>query len=442
MPAVAYRARVVLPISAPPVADGAVVVEDGQVVAVGPARELAGRASREYRVDGVLLPGLVNARTRVEHTDAAGVTFSGGHERWRDAVAARTRGWDEARVGRSAQRGVHALLRAGVTCNGDVVGVGPAVPALTRAGLMGDSWIEVEGVDERGHDPLVTALERSLGLPAPGRRVGITVPGPEAVGTGVLQALTELAARHDAPLCVPAARSRGEVAAITHGSGPLAAAAVQRGLGMEWLEGGAQLDPVSYLDACGVLAPGATVAHAIHIDADDAALLAARGVTVVVASRAAARTRLGAPPLALYAEAGVTVALGTDDPAASGDVDVLAEAQAFASAARITGLSTWPTSVGALPLPEAALRLVTVDGAAALGWGDRAGAIAPGRRADLVGVEVDADPDHAAAAVVSRGPGRQVLTVVGGVQRARRSSADVPWTEHDPREGDGDDVPW
>ena len=436
MPAVAYRARVVHPVIAPPIRDGAVVVDGGEIVAVGPARDLVGRAAREHRVDGVLLPGLVNARTRVEHTDAVGVTFAGGHERWRAAVEARTRHWDEARVGRSAQRGVHALLRAGVTCAGDVVGVGPAVPALTRAGVAGDSWVEVDGVDQRGHDALIAALEQTLSLPAPGRRVGIALPGPHAVGTGVLQALVELATRRGAPLHLPAAASRAETAAIAQGSGPLAAAAVQRGLEMEWVDGGAGVGPVAYLDACGALGAGTSVVHAIRADADDLALLARQGVAVVTAVRAAARTRLGAPPVRAFADAGVPLALGTDDPAASGDVDVLAEAQAFVSSARIAGLATWPGPGGPRPLAEAALRLVTTDGAAAMGWQERAGALEVGRRADLTAVEVDADPDRVADAVIDHGAGRQVLTVVGGVRRARRDRADVPWPQHDPREAD------
>ncbi|QBI20356.1 hypothetical protein ER308_12800 [Egibacter rhizosphaerae] len=437
MPPVAYRARVVVPVTTPPIDDGVVVVDGDRIVAVGSAAELSGRANREHSIDGALLPGLVNARTRIEHTDAAGLTWSGGHDRWLAAVAQRTRDWDEQRVGRSAQRGVHALLRAGVTCAGDVVGAGPAVPAAVRAGLVGDSWVEVADVDERGHDALIAALERTLGLPAPGRRVGIALPGPHRVGTGVLQALADLAARRGRPIHLPAAVTRGEVAAIAEGTGPTAAAAVRHGLEAEWLEGGTGLPPLRYLDACGVLRPGTSIAHAMQADPGELDLLAERGVSVVVAVRAAARTRLGGAPLHALASAGLPVALGTDDPAASGDVDALAEARAFASAARVSGFETWPLPGGPRPLAEAALRLVTADGARAMGWGDHSGALAVGRRADLVGVELDTDAEGATQDVVDGGAGRQVLTVVAGVRRARRRTADEPWPAHDPREEDG-----
>lgn len=84
--------------------------------------------------------------------------------------------------------------------------------------------------------------------------------------------------------------------------------------------------------------------------------------------------------------------------------------------------------------PERALWGVTVDGAAALGWGDQAGALVPGRRADFVVVAVDATPATAYAQVLARGAGRQVLTVLGGVRVARRGSADSPWPPLDRHE--------
>ncbi|MBA2576288.1 MAG: amidohydrolase family protein, partial [Euzebyaceae bacterium] len=76
---------------------------------------------------------------------------------------------------------------------------------------------------------------------------------------------------------------------------------------------------------------------------------------------------------------------------------------------------------------EQAVRLATVDGARAMGWGNRAGVLEPGRRADLAGVALTATPRSVYRDLLSRGPGRQVLTVVGGVRKARRDDADRPW---------------
>jgi 5-methylthioadenosine/S-adenosylhomocysteine deaminase len=75
----------------------------------------------------------------------------------------------------------------------------------------------------------------------------------------------------------------------------------------------------------------------------------------------------------------------------------------------------------------AALRMATVDGARALGLGDRIGVLAPGMRADLVAVDladspVDPVEDPAVAALTAGSPQRVLLTIVDGVVRYRRSA--------------------
>lgn len=423
-----------------PIADGAVLVESDRVIAVGPASDLEPQAERHHRIEGVLLPGLVDARARLECADVEPPEH-GPYPRWREALVAVISEWDDARLGRSAQRGVHALLRAGTTCVGDVVLRGPGVPAASRAGLVGDSWVEIDGVDVSAQDEVLTAVERTLSLPAPGRRVGIALPGTQAVGTGVMQALSALAARVGAPLQTVVAASREEAKAVTEGTGPLAREAQVAGLSFEWLDGGCGLSPLMYADRCGALREGWSVAHATKFRRGEARLLRARGTASVMSARA---TRiLGRPRLAETAAAGTGVALCSE--AAGGPPDVLAEAAAWVEAARKQGLETWPVAEGEgpldpdeeppqHPLEEAAVRIATVDGATAMGWGEFAGVLAPGRRADFVGVAIDTDADLVYADLVARGAGRQVLTVLGGVRRARRDDPDVAWPEHELRE--------
>ena len=65
-----YLARQVLPVSAPPVEDGAVAVEQGRVTAVGHRGELLRSAGADVEIrdlgDAVILPGLVNAHTHLD----------------------------------------------------------------------------------------------------------------------------------------------------------------------------------------------------------------------------------------------------------------------------------------------------------------------------------------------------------------------------------------
>ncbi len=430
--AILYRAPVVCPMTGPPLADAGVLVRDDRILDVGPAAALAPSADRVHDLPGVLLPGLVNAHATAEHADAHRLSAPGPQHAWAQAVAGLTAGWDERRWKRSAHRGVQRLLRSGTTCVGDVVHRGPAVPAASRAGLGGDSFVAIDGVDRVEADAVLAALERTLGLPAPGRRVGIAPTGPTAVGAGVLQSLADLARRRGAPLRIPAAWTQAEVLALWSGEGPLAERARSLGLGLEWLEeGGAQLPPVRYLAQLGALVPGSTLAHGVWVEANEAELLASLGVGVVCCPRSDELLQAGEAPLERYAAAGVALALGTDSAAVTPDLDVLAEAAAWVRLARERGLGFWPSPVGPIDLEEAAVRLLTIDGARAMGWAGHAGLLEPGRRADFVVIDVPTTPERAYRDVIDHGPGRQILTVLGGVRRSRRDSADVPWPEID-----------
>ena len=416
--------------SGPPLADGGVLVDDGVIVAVGVRADLTRETAREHRVDGVLLPGLVNGHTHLELFDAAELARSGPHHAWVDAVAGFTALWPDERWARSAHRGVLQTLRSGTTAVFDTVTRGPAVPAASRAGLAGDSFVEVADVDHAGADDVLDQVEHALTLPADGRRVGIGPASPERLGTGVLQSLGALAKRMSAPLQLHAAQTNAEVLALRDSSGPLADRARAAGKDYEWLQGGAPT-PIRYLEALGVLSEASSLVHAVRLDAGEARLLARLGSTVVCCPRTNERLQMGSLSLALLAEAGVRLALGTESLAAATDQDVLAEAAAWVRLAEQEGLHLWPSGAGPTGLPEAAVRLATVDGARALGWGDRCGVLEQGRRADLVGIGIETSPSDVYRDLIDAGPGRQVLTVLGGVRKARRADPTQPWPDID-----------
>jgi aminodeoxyfutalosine deaminase len=325
---------------------------------------------------------------------------------------------------------VQESVRVGVTCAGDTVVRGTGVPAACRAGLPGISRIELHEVDDTHLDAALRAVDASLGLPAPGRRVGLAVRSPATVSTGVLTGLAERARRQGAPLHVPCARSRAEVEALRRGTGPFAELARRSGRSYDWLGRGHEQTPVELLERCGALTARTTLGHGVWVTPADAERIAETGATVVCSPRLDAIGG-GRAPLEVFAHAGVRLALGTGGPPFA-DADLLAEAAAWVRTALERGLTAWPTPDGSRSLEHQALRLATVEGAAALGAGDAAGTIAAGRRADLLGVAVAATPRDAHRALIHRGAGRQVLTVVAGVARARRSPAEA-WPPMDRR---------
>lgn len=427
MPTVLYSSDVLCPMTGPPVAQGGVLVSGDRVEALGEASSLRQHADREYHVDGVLLPGLVNAHTQLELTRAALLATPGPFHAWAAASRGVTSAWSADDWQRSAREGALAALRTGTTCLGDVVRKGTGVPAANRAGLLGDSWLEVDLVDSQSSDDVLAALERSIALPAGIRKIGIGPSAAWALGTGVLQSLAALAARAEVSVHMAAAQSQSEVRALWHGDGPLVDILRQAAVEFEWMDQGTELGAVRYLAQLGVVGPRTSLVHGVWVDDPEAKLLAQQRTTMVCCPRSNLMLDTGDAPLARYAQAGTPLALGTDSLAVVPDLDMLAEAAAWAELARTQELVFWPSPAGPVPMAEQAIRLATVDGAAAMGWDAHSGVIARGRRADLVGVQVSTTPDGVYNDVIAHGAGRQVLTVLAGVQTARRDDADTPW---------------
>lgn len=391
-----FAAGLLVPVAGPPQRDGAVLVEDGRVAAVGAASDLTQQADRSHRFEGVVMPATVEADAAVELHDALPDSDEGDVDeaavqgRW-GALAGRTTGWDGDRWARSARRGVQALLRGGVAITVDGVRRGDGVAASRRAGLAGDSLVVLENIERGELETVRAAAGAALRRRVTGRRIGLAVDATQP--DGIIRPLVQ--------------EGGGAPLALTTAPG----APVRAG----WLE------------KLGALRPGVVVGPDPNVSGADAARLAAEDVTVLLSPNG--WPERDAPPLAPLASAGVPVRLGSGPVA---QPDPLATAAAFAAEAARQGLTRWPTTEGQLTLGRAALRLVTVDGAAGLAQ-VRAGRLTEQGPAHLVALDLppdDVDLDGLAAA----GAGRQIATVLGGVRATRRRSAEVEWPPIDRQE--------
>ncbi len=160
-----------------------------------------------------------------------------------------------------------------------------------------------------------------------------------------------------------------EVEFLTTGRGALADLLAVRVLPPGFAAPG--MRPVPYAADLGLLDEGTLAVHCVQLDASDIRLLAESGAHVCLCPRSNAAINVGTAPARALAEAGAPLCLGTDSLASNHDLDLWNEARA---------LRDLPAGQD-LP-PAALLRLLTVDGATALGRGD-IGAIVPGRRARL-----------------------------------------------------------
>ena len=140
--------------------------------------------------------------------------------------------------------------------------------------------------------------------------------------------------------------------------------------------------PLERLARLGLLGPNFIGVHAVHVNAAEIDLLAQHGCHVAHCSSSNLKLASGLAPVVDLMRAGVNVGLGTDSAASNNCLDLFAEM-------RLAALLAKGVSGDAAALPAAAaLKMATLDAARALNLDDRIGSIVPGKRADLVAVDL------------------------------------------------------
>ena len=135
------------------------------------------------------------------------------------------------------------------------------------------------------------------------------------------------------------------------------------------------MTPLQYLDHLGVLDAKTLLVHAVHVTDSDWDLLRERQSAVCFCPRSNNNLQVGRPDIEKAYRYGIPAALGTDSLASNVDLDLFAEAAFILE------------DHAGVP-PEFVLRMATLGGAQALGYGDRFGSIAPGKSGTLLAVLV------------------------------------------------------
>jgi 5-methylthioadenosine/S-adenosylhomocysteine deaminase len=182
---------------------------------------------------------------------------------------------------------------------------------------------------------------------------------------------------------------------------------------------------VQLLAGAGLLGPGLSAAHCVHVDDEEIALLAERGVGVAHCPRSNGILGCGTAPLAELLEAGIAVGIATDSPASTPSFDLFDELRTAVVVARAR--AGRPDALSAAK----ALELATLGGARVLGLEGEVGSLVPGKRADLTVVSLEGSPfepveNPAAAVVLGGSPDRVAATLVAGEIRYRRGTSAWP----------------
>ena len=171
--------------------------------------------------------------------------------------------------------------------------------------------------------------------------------------------------------------------------------------------------PLQHLHDLGFLGPEVVCGHSVWATEEDLALMAATGTNVCHNASSNLRLQSGIAPLGRILDAGIRVALGSDEAGINDDKDMFQEMRMVLKLHRVPGIDHTP------PTAYQVLQMATVNGAYASWFGDRIGTLEPGKRADLILVDLRnieepyIDPEVSVVdALVHRGRSIDVDTVM------------------------------
>lgn len=140
--------------------------------------------------------------------------------------------------------------------------------------------------------------------------------------------------------------------------------------------------PIEVLHARGVLGERTVVAHCVWLDDREIALLARTGTGVAHCPCSNMKLSSGPARVGAMRAQGVTVGLGSDGEKENNNLDLIEEMKFASLLQKVSSLD--PTTGD----PDDVLRMATIDGARALGLGDLTGSLEPGKRADVIVVDL------------------------------------------------------
>ena len=397
-------------------AGGSVYIRDHVIELVGPAAELPATADLVIDArDMVILPGLVNTHHHLFQSLTRALPEAQDHELF-DWLIAHYNLWDRITpemIHASALTALAELMLTGATTVSDHLYLypnGARIDDEIRAaqelgirfhpcrgsmsigqsdgGLPPDAVVEDEeallrdtqDAIERWHDPAPHAM----------CRIAVAPCAPFNVSEDLMRESAALARAHGVLLHTHVAETQDEEDYTLERVG---------------------MRPAAYMASLGWVGPDVWWAHAVHIDAQEVALLAETGTGVSHCPSSNMRLGSGIAPVRAYRDAGVRVSLAVDGSASNDSNNMLAEARQAMLLQRVHG------GAGALTAREA-LEIGTLGGAAVLGRDD-IGALAPGMAADLIGYDLNqlelagaqADP---LGALLFCTPPRVALSVIHG----------------------------
>jgi 5-methylthioadenosine/S-adenosylhomocysteine deaminase len=361
------------------ITDASIAISAGTIIEVGKTSEMAYRIRGRQVIDGrqfVATPGLINTHVHVTGEPLTrgyvpeGLSFEELIFHWLCPMYAM---YTEEEERLSAQLASTEMLKSGTTSfieAGTVKHIDAVVDALTGIGIRArvGKWIwdlppepvEFAHTTEDAIAALEKVLEDHRNVAAGRIQAWAMVLGHTTCSDELWTAAVNAAQRWDTGINFHMSHAEGDPEGFLAQFG-------QR--------------PMEHLDKLGVLGANTTVAHAVHVDDHEIALLAQSGTSVAHCPSSHIRCSIGISQVGRIPEmleAGVNVGLGTDGNNASNYSDLMRVtylvAGLFKDARRDPNL---------IPA-EKAFELATLGGAKAMLAEHEVGSLEAGKKADIV----------------------------------------------------------
>lgn len=378
--------------------DGAVAVRNGRIAAVGTTAALSGLPAAEV-IDargGIIMPGLVNTHTHAAMTLFRGLADDLPLMAWlNEHIFPAEAGLDAAQVRCGALLACAEMILSGTTTFCDMylfaAAVGSAAQQAGMRAVVGEVLFDFPspgyGHAENGLACTQRLIDAFRGDPL--ITVAVEPHSPYLCRPELLERAFRLAQGHGLPMVIHLSETTGEVETIGARYGRT---------------------PVGHLASLGLLAPNVLACHCVALTEEDIGLLQAHAVKVSHNPESNMKLASGIAPVPRMLAAGICVGIGTDGAASNNNLDLFQEMDTAAKLHK--GHTLDPTVMHA----QTVLRMATIDGARALGLGERIGSIETGKQADLIVVDTRkphlTPMYHPASHLVYAARGSDVSTVV------------------------------
>ena len=374
------RSRCLLPVDAPPIFDGGMIMESGLIRDIGPWQHIRQLYSGNALDLGetVVMPGLINAHCHLEYTQMAEqLDPPASFTQWIRQMIELKKSWSGDTFQRSWQTGYNQATTSGTTTIADNL----SQPIHFSSEQLGKGarllpffeWIQLEGQPwnhEKQHEieRLTKQTDQLINLTS-----GLAPHAPYTTTPELwrfIQSHEDLSKR---PISVHLAESREEMDLFQNHSGPMHDWFASMGHLPNWGTG----SPVQVLDKEGAIRKGTMIVHANGLNKSDLETIANRGAGIIHCPRS--HQFFQHPPFQWdqCVAHGIPVALGTDS-LASIRCDHHPQSLSMFHEMRIL------TDQFPAISPKEAIRMATLTAAEVLGLNHSIGSLTPGKQADWI----------------------------------------------------------